>query len=145
MLGELEPYAQCVNRTVSTFVSHLEYGHSERLCRKHAHVVGLAQQRVDGCTPPTHPLSHHTLTHSGNLGLGSLAPEMESAVLGVAMEALEEDFGEARRLFDGTWASRCVTCNLWVRDFRQYRRHVDHCPKTSKEKSGAFEEGEEFD
>ena len=51
---------------------------------------------------------------------------MESAVVGVAMEELEEDFGQARRWFDGTWAIYCVTCNFWVGDFREYRRHVDN-------------------
>ena len=79
--------------------------------------------------PLTHPLSHHTLTHSCNLGLGSLAPEMESAVLGVAMEQLEEDFGRPIRMFDGTWAIRCGTCHLFVRNLRQYQWHVDHCLK----------------
>ena len=43
-----------------------------------------------------------------------------------ALEEMDEGLGRLVQLFDGSWAVHCVSCGLMLRDFVQYREHVDH-------------------
>ena len=54
-------------------------------------------------------------------GPGSPALDMETSLVGAAMEQLEEDLGQPMRWGDGTWAVRCAPCNFCFPNLKQYR------------------------